>query len=55
MFKSWSYCQFKDGSMGTEFKHLSESNGKHIKIGEGKGKKEERNFIIEPFGSRINT
>ena len=55
MFEGWSYCQFKDRGRGNEFKCSGKGNGEHIGIGKGKGKKEERNFIIKPFGSRINT
>ena len=55
MFEGWSYCWFKDRSRGNRFKCLSKGNGEHTGTGKGRGRKEERDSIIKPFGSGINT
>ena len=54
LFKSRSDCWLEDGSGGNKFKCSSERDREHIDDGRGKGRKKNKVFIIEPFGSEIN-
>ena len=53
LFKGRSNGWLQYRGWRNEFKCLSEGDGEHIEIKNERRSKEERSFIIEPFGSRI--